>query len=41
VHNYNAQDKLFFCDDVHAQLRCVLWLVFQADNYFEPGTGGV
>ncbi|RLM73731.1 galactoside 2-alpha-L-fucosyltransferase-like [Panicum miliaceum] len=37
VHNYNAQDKLFFCDDVQAQLRRVPWLVFQADNYFVPG----
>ena len=37
VHNYNAQDKLFFCDDVQAQLRRVPWLVFQADNYFAPG----
>ncbi|RLM66637.1 galactoside 2-alpha-L-fucosyltransferase-like [Panicum miliaceum] len=37
VHNYDAQDKLFFCDDVQAQLRRVPWLVFQADNYFVPG----
>jgi xyloglucan fucosyltransferase len=37
VHNYRTPDKLFFCDDVQAELRRVPWLVFQADNYFVPG----
>lgn len=37
LHNYNVQDKLFFCDEVQAELRRVPWLVFQADNYFAPG----
>ncbi|XP_066344218.1 probable fucosyltransferase 7 [Miscanthus floridulus] len=36
LHNYYAQDKLFFCDDVQAELARVPWLVFQADNYFVP-----
>ncbi|CAO2042479.1 unnamed protein product [Urochloa humidicola] len=37
VHNYDAQDRRFFCDDVQAALRRVPWLVFHSDNYFAPG----
>nr|CAB3487200.1 unnamed protein product [Digitaria exilis] len=38
VNNYDAQDRLFFCDDVHGELlRRVPWLVFKSDNYFLPG----
>ncbi|CAN6269997.1 unnamed protein product [Urochloa humidicola] len=36
VHNYDAQDRRFFCDDVQAALRRVPWLVFHSDNYFAP-----
>lgn len=36
-HDYKAHDRLFFCDDVQAQLRGVPWLVTMADNYFAPG----
>ncbi|CAN6241569.1 unnamed protein product [Urochloa humidicola] len=37
VHNYRTPDRVFFCDDVQAELQRVPWLVFQADNYFVPG----
>ncbi|CAO2035245.1 unnamed protein product [Urochloa humidicola] len=37
VHNYRTPDRVFFCDDVQAELRRVPWLVYQADNYFVPG----
>ncbi|CAL5068120.1 unnamed protein product [Urochloa decumbens] len=37
VHNYDAQDRRFFCDDAQAALRRVPWLVFHSDSYFAPG----
>ncbi|KAL6838346.1 hypothetical protein ACP4OV_031850 [Aristida adscensionis] len=37
LHDYRANDRRFFCDDVQGELRRVPWLVLQADNYFAPG----
>ncbi|CAO2829554.1 unnamed protein product [Amaranthus hypochondriacus] len=35
-HDYNDQDKLFFCDDDQTLLGKVPWLVMRTDNYFAP-----
>ncbi|KAH1111722.1 hypothetical protein GLYMA_04G166600v4 [Glycine max] len=36
AHDYDDQDKLFFCDDDQAFLQKVPWLVVRTDNYFAP-----
>ncbi|XVF50087.1 hypothetical protein PTKIN_Ptkin04bG0066300 [Pterospermum kingtungense] len=36
VHDYDDQDKLFFCDDYQTSLRDVPWLIMKMDNYFVP-----
>lgn len=36
VHDYDDQDKLFFCDQDQAFLRRVPWLIMKTDNYFIP-----
>ncbi|XP_059446135.1 galactoside 2-alpha-L-fucosyltransferase-like [Corylus avellana] len=36
AHDYDDQDKLFFCDQDQALLRRVPWLVMKTDNYFVP-----
>uniref|UniRef100_A0A7N0UJ88 Fucosyltransferase n=1 Tax=Kalanchoe fedtschenkoi TaxID=63787 RepID=A0A7N0UJ88_KALFE len=36
VHDYNDHDKKFFCDEDHALVKNVEWLVVRSDNYFVP-----
>ncbi|CAN0896533.1 Galactoside 2-alpha-L-fucosyltransferase [Linum grandiflorum] len=36
AHDYDAEDKLFFCDDDQSLLSKVPWLVMRTDNYFVP-----
>lgn len=36
VHDYDDQDKLFFCDEDQTSLRDVPWLIMKTDNYFVP-----
>ncbi|KAK4752935.1 hypothetical protein SAY87_021733 [Trapa incisa] len=36
VHNYDDQDKLFFCEDEQSFLKEVPWLIVKSDNYFIP-----
>ncbi|PKI33757.1 hypothetical protein CRG98_045855 [Punica granatum] len=36
VHDYDDQDKLFFCEDDQSFLKEVPWLVMKTDNYFIP-----
>ncbi|CAK9312262.1 unnamed protein product [Citrullus colocynthis] len=36
VHDYDADDKLFFCDQDQALLQQSPWLVMKTDNYFVP-----
>uniref|UniRef100_A0A7N0TZR0 Fucosyltransferase n=1 Tax=Kalanchoe fedtschenkoi TaxID=63787 RepID=A0A7N0TZR0_KALFE len=36
VHDYDDQDKLFFCDENQDFLRKVPWLIMRTDNYFVP-----
>ncbi|XWS23159.1 hypothetical protein CRYUN_Cryun29cG0097100 [Craigia yunnanensis] len=36
AHDYDDQDKLFFCDDDQALLKKVPWLIVRTDNYFVP-----
>ncbi|XP_057805137.1 galactoside 2-alpha-L-fucosyltransferase-like [Salvia miltiorrhiza] len=36
VHDYDDQDKLFFCDQDQAHLQKIPWLVMKSDNYFVP-----
>lgn len=36
VHDYDDQDKLFFCDQDQARLQRIPWLVMKSDNYFVP-----
>ncbi|KAL6192795.1 hypothetical protein ACLB2K_033881 [Fragaria x ananassa] len=35
-HDYDDQDKLFFCDEEQSHLGKVDWLVMKTDNYFVP-----
>ncbi|OIV97103.1 hypothetical protein TanjilG_10049 [Lupinus angustifolius] len=35
-HDYDDQDKLFFCDEEQRFLQKVPWLVMRTDNYFIP-----
>lgn len=35
-HDYDEQDKLFFCDEEQSLLGKVAWLVMKTDNYFVP-----
>ncbi|KAL9684826.1 hypothetical protein QQ045_022267 [Rhodiola kirilowii] len=36
AHDYDDQDKLFFCDENQDFLRKVPWLIMRTDNYFVP-----
>ncbi|KAI4335974.1 hypothetical protein L6164_014558 [Bauhinia variegata] len=36
VHDYDDQDKLFFCDEDQSFLQKVPWLIMKTDNYFVP-----
>ncbi|KAE8676946.1 Galactoside 2-alpha-L-fucosyltransferase [Hibiscus syriacus] len=36
VHDYDDQDKLFFCDQDQTSLQKVSWLIMKSDNYFVP-----
>ncbi|XP_061372964.1 galactoside 2-alpha-L-fucosyltransferase-like [Gastrolobium bilobum] len=36
AHDYDDQDKLFFCDEDQHFLQKVPWLVVRTDNYFIP-----
>ncbi|KAL0535680.1 hypothetical protein IC582_030021 [Cucumis melo] len=36
VHDYDDDDKLFFCDQDQALLQQSPWLVMKTDNYFVP-----
>ncbi|KAL1566335.1 Galactoside 2-alpha-L-fucosyltransferase [Salvia divinorum] len=36
LHDYDDQDKLFFCDQDQAHLQRIPWLVLKSDNYFVP-----
>lgn len=36
VHDYDDQDKLFFCDQDQAYLQKISWLIMKSDNYFVP-----
>ncbi|XP_047969616.1 galactoside 2-alpha-L-fucosyltransferase-like [Salvia hispanica] len=36
LHDYDDQDKLFFCDQDQAHLQRIPWLVMKSDNYFVP-----
>ncbi|KAK8618142.1 hypothetical protein V6N13_116013 [Hibiscus sabdariffa] len=36
AHDYDDQDKLFFCDEDQTSLREVPWLIMKSDNYFVP-----
>ncbi|PRQ16220.1 putative Type 1 galactoside alpha-(1,2)-fucosyltransferase [Rosa chinensis] len=35
-HDYNDQDKLFFCDQDQDFLEKIPWLIVRTDNYFVP-----
>lgn len=36
VHDYDDQDKLFFCDQDQTYLQKIPWLIMKTDNYFIP-----
>ncbi|KAK4257205.1 hypothetical protein QN277_006823 [Acacia crassicarpa] len=36
VHDYDDQDKLFFCDEDQRYLQKIPWLIMKTDNYFIP-----
>ncbi|XP_004500010.1 galactoside 2-alpha-L-fucosyltransferase-like [Cicer arietinum] len=36
AHDYDDEDKLFFCDEDQKFLHKVPWLVMRTDNYFTP-----
>ncbi|KAH7529038.1 galactoside 2-alpha-L-fucosyltransferase [Ziziphus jujuba] len=36
VHDYDDQDKLFFCDQDQTFLQKIPWLIMKTDNYFVP-----
>lgn len=36
VHDYDDQDKLFFCDQDQMFFKKVPWLIMKTDNYFTP-----
>lgn len=36
VHDYDDQDKLFFCEQDQTDLQSVPWLIMKTDNYFVP-----
>ncbi|KAI4343899.1 hypothetical protein L6164_011194 [Bauhinia variegata] len=36
AHDYDDQDKLFFCDEDQSFLQKVPWLIMKTDNYFVP-----
>ncbi|XP_073526505.1 LOW QUALITY PROTEIN: uncharacterized protein [Phyllobates terribilis] len=36
VHDYNDQDKLFFCEQEQLILGKVPWVIMKTDNYFVP-----
>ncbi|GFZ12116.1 fucosyltransferase 2 [Actinidia rufa] len=36
VHDYDDQDKLFFCDKDQTFMQHVAWLIMKTDNYFIP-----
>ncbi|GAU20822.1 hypothetical protein TSUD_133080 [Trifolium subterraneum] len=36
VHDYDDEDKLFFCDEEQRFLQKVPWLMMRTDNYFIP-----
>ncbi|ONI30869.1 hypothetical protein PRUPE_1G278500 [Prunus persica] len=36
AHDYDEQDKLFFCDEYQSLTGKVPWLIMRTDNYFVP-----
>ncbi|KAK2973330.1 hypothetical protein RJ640_021529 [Escallonia rubra] len=36
AHDYDDQDKLFFCDQDQTSIQKVPWLIMKTDNYFIP-----
>lgn len=36
AHDYDDQDKLFFCDEDQGLIEKVPWLIMRTDNYFVP-----
>ncbi|KAL5722909.1 Galactoside 2-alpha-L-fucosyltransferase [Ranunculus cassubicifolius] len=36
AHDYDEQDKLFFCDQDQSLLQKIPWLIMKTDNYFVP-----
>lgn len=36
VHDYDDQDKLFFCDQDQEYMQTTPWLIMKTDNYFIP-----
>lgn len=36
VHDYDDQDKMFFCDQDQSLLQKIPWLIMKTDNYFVP-----
>ncbi|KAH6799084.1 fucosyltransferase 1 [Perilla frutescens var. frutescens] len=36
VHDYDDQDKLFFCDQDQTYIQKIPWMVMKSDNYFIP-----
>ncbi|KAJ9140481.1 hypothetical protein P3X46_031125 [Hevea brasiliensis] len=36
IHDYDDQDKLFFCDENQDFLQKIPWLIMKTDNYFVP-----
>ncbi|XP_009588139.1 galactoside 2-alpha-L-fucosyltransferase-like [Nicotiana tomentosiformis] len=36
AHDYDDQDKLFFCDEDQSFIQKIPWLVMRTDNYFVP-----
>ncbi|CAI9281460.1 unnamed protein product [Lactuca saligna] len=36
VHDYDANDKLFFCDQDQSFLKNIPWVIMKSDNYFIP-----
>lgn len=36
VHDYDDQDKLFFCDQDQTYMQKIPWMVMKSDNYFIP-----
>ncbi|KAM1741299.1 hypothetical protein ACFX13_011538 [Malus domestica] len=36
AHDYDDQDRLFFCDEEQSLIEKVPWLIMRTDNYFVP-----